>query len=59
MKEFKIIKFEKPNKSYELIEKSLEQKSSEGWEVVNMTMDMCTDIRGTMLVLLQREKQQN
>jgi hypothetical protein len=56
MKEFKIIEFKKSKYSNEAIEKQLEEKSSEGWEVVSMNVDMSADLRGVVIVLLQKEK---
>ncbi len=55
MKEFKILEFKKEKKSYQHIEKALAEKSAEGWDVVSMTSDLSTDIRGVIVVLLQRE----
>ncbi len=55
MKEFKILEFRKEKKSYQYIEKALAEKSAEGWDVVSMTSDLSTDIRGVIVVLLQRE----
>lgn len=57
MKEFKFLEFKKEKKSYENMEKTLADRSAEGWEVVSMTADISTDLRGIVIVLLQREKQ--
>lgn len=56
MKEFKVLEFKKGNTSYGEIENILAEKSAEGWEVVSMTTDMSKDIRGMILVLLQKDK---
>lgn len=56
MKEFKILEFKNKKTSHEEIESILMEKSSEGWEVVSMTCDMSMDIRGVILVLIQRDK---
>ena len=56
MKEFKIIEFKKSKYSNEAIEKQLEEKSSEGWEVVSMNVDLSVDLRGVVIILLQKEK---
>ncbi len=56
MKEFKFLEFRKDKKSYEFMEKSLEEKTAEGWDVVSMTVDISTDLRGVVVVLLQRDK---
>ena len=56
MKEFEFVEFKKDNKAYENMKKALEEKSGEGWEVVSMTSDMSADIRGVIVVLLQRDK---
>ena len=56
MKEFKIIEFRK-QKTYESVEKSLAEKAAEGWETVSMTVDVSADLRGVIVVLLQREIQ--
>lgn len=54
MKDFKVIEFKKDTKSYAEVEETLKQKSSEGWEVISMSIDMSADIRGTIVVLLQK-----
>ncbi len=59
MKEFKILEFRKKNTSNEAIEQALAEKSAEGWEVVSMTSDISSDLRGVMTVLLQREQKEN
>ena len=56
MKEFKSIEFKKNKTPYEEIEKVLSDMTAKGWEVVNMTVDMSSDIRGIVIVLLQRDK---
>ena len=56
MKEFKIIEFKKSKYSNESIEKQMEEKSSEGWEVVSMNVDLSADLRGVVIVLLQKDK---
>ena len=56
MKEFKILESKNKKTSHEEIESILMEKSSEGWEVVSMTCDMSMDIRGVILVLIQRDK---
>ncbi len=56
MKEFKVLEFKKDKKDAKTIEQTLEQKTSEGWEVVSMTVDLSRDLRGIIVVLLQREK---
>ena len=56
MKEFKIIEFKRSKYSNEAIEKQMEEKSSEGWEVVSMNVDMSADLRGVVIVLLQKDK---
>lgn len=42
--------------SNEAIEKQMEEKSSAGWEVVSMNVDMSADLRGVVIVLLQKDK---
>lgn len=54
MKEFKVLSFKK-EKTFETVEKALAEKSAEGWDVVSMDVDLSSDLRGTVLVLLQRE----
>ena len=56
MKEFKFIEFKKNKTPYEEIEKVLSDMTAKGREAVNMTVDMSSDIRGTIIVLLQRDK---
>lgn len=56
MKEYKIIEFRKSHTPYEEIEKELSDMSAEGWEVVGFDVDMTADIRGKVVVLLQRDK---
>ena len=34
----------------------MEEKSSEGWEVVSMNVDISADLRGVVIVLLQKDK---
>ena len=55
MKEFKIIEFRK-QKTYEMVEEALAERSAEGWETVSMTVDVSSDLKGVVVVLLQREK---
>ena len=55
MKEFQFLEFKKEKKSYENMEKTLADKSAEGWEIVSMTADISTDLRGIIIVLLQRD----
>ncbi len=57
MKEFKLIEFAKEQKDKEHIEQTLSERSAEGWEVAGMTVDMSKDLRGIVVVLLQREKE--
>ena len=54
MKEFKIIELKK-QKTYETVEKTLAERSAEGWETVSMTVDVSSDLKGVIVVLLQRE----
>lgn len=54
MKVFKILEFKKHKNSYEEIEKILSQKSSEGWDVVSMDIDLSEDLRGKFMFLLQK-----
>ena len=44
----------KHKNSYEEIEKILSQKSSEGWDVVSMDIDLSEDLRGKFMFLLQK-----
>ena len=57
MKEFKFAEFARNKKSYEEIEKALSGLSAEGWEVASMTVDISLDLRGRVVVLLEREKE--
>ena len=54
MKEFKILEFKK-EKTYQNVEQVLAQYAAEGWEVVSLSSDLSSDIRGKLLILLQRE----
>ncbi|MBQ6000400.1 MAG: hypothetical protein IJL15_02565 [Clostridia bacterium] len=56
MKEFLILERRK-EKTYQTIEALLEEKSSQGWEVVSVSIDLSSDLRGTVLIVLQREKE--
>ena len=56
MKEFLILERRK-EKTYQTIEALLEEKSSQGWEVVSVYIDLSSDLRGTVLIVLQREKE--
>lgn len=56
MKDFKILEFKNSKTDYEDIENVLAEKSNEGWEVVSMYTDMSKDLRGTILVLIQKNK---
>ena len=56
MKEFKIVEFMRWKTSYEEVENFLMEKSSEGWDVVSMSVDVSQDIRGMIIVLLQRDR---
>ena len=56
MKEFLILERRK-EKTYQTIEALLEEKSSQGWEVVSVSIDQSSDLRGTVLIVLQREKE--
>ncbi|MBR3808939.1 MAG: DUF4177 domain-containing protein [Clostridia bacterium] len=55
MKEFKILEFKTSKANFEDIENVLAEKSNEGWEVVSMSFDMSKDLRGTILVLIQKQ----
>ena len=55
MKEFKILEFKSNKTPYEEIEKILGEKSADGWDVVSMHTDLSKDIRGSIVVLLQRD----
>ena len=55
MKEFQFLEFRKEQKAYALMERTLAEKSAEGWEVISMTSDLSADIRGIIIVLLQRD----
>lgn len=56
MKEYRIIEFRKSQTPYEEIEKKLSELSAEGWETAGFDVDMTADIRGKVVVLLQRDK---
>jgi hypothetical protein len=56
VKEFLILERRK-EKTYQAIEALLEEKSSQGWEVVSVSIDLSSDLRGTVLIVLQREKE--
>ncbi len=56
MKEFLILERRK-EKTYQTIEALLEEKSSQGWKVVSVSIDQSSDLRGTVLIVLQREKE--
>jgi hypothetical protein len=56
VKEFLILERRK-EKTYQTIEALLEEKSSQGWEVVSVSIDLSSDLRGTVLIVLQREKE--
>ena len=53
MKEFKILEFRQGQKTPSYVEKTLADKSAEGWEVKSMISD---EARGAYVVLLQRDK---
>ncbi len=56
MKEYKIAEFKKSRTPNEEIERFLAEKSAEGWEVVSLTVDISADLRGTVIILLQKEQ---
>ena len=55
MKEFQFIEFKKSKQTYKEIENVLKEKSAMGWEVISMTIDVSVDLRGVVVILLQRE----
>ena len=56
MKEFKILEFKNCKNTYEEIESVLSEKTSDGWDVVSFSTDMSKDIKGRIIVLIQRNK---
>ena len=58
MKEFKIIELDRgrAGKGYGEAEAFLAEKAAEGWTVVSVAMDTGVDIRGKLLVTLERER---
>lgn len=55
MKEYQFIEFKKSKQTYKEIENVLKEKSAMGWEVISMTIDVSVDLRGVVVILLQRE----
>ncbi len=55
MKEFRVLEVKK-EKNWENLERLLAEQSAAGWEVVNLSVDISADLRGRVIVLLQREK---
>ena len=55
MKEYQFLEFKKNKQTYKEIESVLKEKSAMGWEVISMTIDVSVDIRGIVVILLQRE----
>lgn len=56
MKEYKVYELKK-EKNYENVEAFLQEKSVEGWQLVSMSSDISKDIRGMLLLVMEREKQ--
>jgi hypothetical protein len=55
MKEYQFLEFKKNKQTYKEIESVLKEKSAMGWEVISMTIDVSVDLRGIVVILLQRE----
>ena len=55
MKEYQFLEFKKYKQTYKEIESVLKEKSAMGWEVISMTIDVSVDLRGIVVILLQRE----
>lgn len=55
MKEYQFLEFKKSKQTYKEIESVLKEKSAMGWEVNSMTIDVSVDLRGIVVILLQRE----
>lgn len=55
MKEYKVYELKK-EKNYENVEAFLQEKSVEGWQLVSMSSDISKDIRGMLLLVMEREK---
>ena len=60
MKAFKIIRVEYKDikKDFTYAEKLLSERSAEGWRVVSVCPDLAKDLRGDLLVTLERETDQ-
>ena len=60
MKEYKIIRV--PNKEikkdFAYAEKLLADRTAEGWRVVSVCPDLAKDLRGDLLITLERETDQ-
>ncbi len=56
MKEFKILELKRSKHPYAEIEQTLEGCSAQGWEVVSLSVDTGSDLRGIVVILLQRDK---
>lgn len=60
MKEFKIIRVEykEIKKDFSYAEKLLAERAAEGWRVVSVCPDLAKDLRGDLLITLEREADQ-
>lgn len=58
MKEFRILKIERKylKDGFAYAEKLLSTYAAEGWRVVSVAPDLSADIRGELLVTLERER---
>ncbi|MBO4384411.1 MAG: DUF4177 domain-containing protein [Clostridia bacterium] len=56
MKEYKIVEFKRAKTTNEDIEKALSELSAEGWEAVSLDLSAADDLRGTVIVLLVRNR---
>ena len=60
MKTFKIIRvaYKEIKKDFTYAEKLLADRAAEGWRVVSVCPDLSNDLRGDLLITLERETDQ-
>ncbi len=59
MKEYKVVEIARKylKADYSFAEAAMNAEAARGWEVVSVSFDLATDIRGNMVITFAREKE--